>query len=73
MYKELIPSLREIMIFHKNESERYYSLMYVNPGKYSRYYGAGIPFGYEEEIKTLRKLRNWHLKKYREIRDQLEE
>ena len=39
-----------------------YTLMYVNPGKYSRRYRESVPFGFEEEVKNLNKERQLHLK-----------
>lgn len=59
--------------YHKKEGDKYGSLMYSNPGKYSRYYGQPVPFGYEAEIAEYKKLRDFHKRKYDRLMDKLDQ
>lgn len=59
--------------YHKKEGDKYGSLMYSNPGKYSRYYGQPVPFGYEAEIAEYKKMRDSHNRKYDRLMDKLDQ
>ena len=70
--KETIPTIEERISFHRKEAERTGGLMYDNPGKYSRYYLQPVPRGFEEEVKSLKKLRDFHKRMYDKLVDELE-
>lgn len=73
MSKEIIPTKEDQIAFHRKAAAICGSLMYDNPGKYSRFYGQPVPFGYEATIKELKKQRDFHKRQAKKLYEELEE
>lgn len=65
--QDLVAAILSKIRQEQERSSICYSLMYDNPGKYTRLYKQPIPFGFETEIKNLKKERDLHDKRAKKL------